>query len=417
MSYWNYKLNILIATIFIFSGALTASAESPKNELGTAKNMSTLTWAEVLEQNPDPKIVTNADLFSRIIETNLPWRVKDKQTGIEMLLVPPGEFMMGANSEDIEALWVEKPTHKIKISRAYYLGKTEVTQEQWVRIMEDNPSKFRSKTESSFRSPKVDLGKNNQQHEDFEFNYNLACILHATGQIEQAISAYQNAIQSDPLQPEPYKQLIDLLTVLGQIDQAEACNQQFIKFIPPEENTAELKKLAQAQAEKGIADSAAKVQYQLDQLPIDTVTWEDTQRFCRNTGLRLPTEAEWEYACRAGTTAPRTGDLDQAAWFVRNSKGHTHQVATKEPNALGFHDMIGNVFEWCSDWFSETHYKDAMYTRVNPSGSDSGEHRVLRGGSWYSLTTLCRTSDRLMDGAPTNSIHDHGFRVARSITK
>ena len=412
----NYKFKFVIAVIFIFSGLNTVRAVSPKDEPGVDKSESSLTWADVLEQNPDPKIVTNADLFNRIIKTNLPWRVKDKQTGIEMLLVPPGSFMMGANSEDIEALWVEKPTHKIKFSRAYYLGKTEVTQEQWVRIMENNPSKFRSKIESAFRSPNADLGKNKKQHEDFELNYSLACILHSTGQIEQAISAYKIAIQSDPLQPEPYKQLIDLLTVLGQLDEAETFNKQFIKFIPPEENTAELKKLAQAQVEKGIADSAAKVQYQLDQLPIDTVTWEDTQRFCRNTGLRLPTEAEWEYACRAGTTAPRTGDLNQAAWFVRNSNGHTHQVGTKEPNALGFHDMIGNVFEWCSDWYGETYGADSQFTGINPSGSDIGEHRVLRGGSWYSLTTLCRASDRLVDGAPTNSIHDHGFRVARSIT-
>ena len=88
-----------------------------------------LSWAEVLEQNPDPKVVTDADFLQRIEATGLPWRVTDKATGIEMLLVPPGKFVMGMSPGDTEAQDDEKPAHEVTLTKAFYLGRTEVTQE------------------------------------------------------------------------------------------------------------------------------------------------------------------------------------------------------------------------------------------------------------------------------------------------
>ena len=88
-----------------------------------------LSWAEVHEQNPDPKVVTDADFLQRIEATGLPWRVTDKATGIEMLLVPPGKFVMGMSPGDTEAQDDEKPAHEVTLTKAFYLGRTEVTQE------------------------------------------------------------------------------------------------------------------------------------------------------------------------------------------------------------------------------------------------------------------------------------------------
>ena len=121
-----------------------------------AATVSPLSWAEVLEQNPDPKVVTDADFFKRIKKTKLPWRVKDKSTGMEMLLVPPGKFMMGMSPGDTEGVEYEKliaekrpgsknserPQHEVTITKAFYLGRTEVTQEQWMKVMGENPSLF-----------------------------------------------------------------------------------------------------------------------------------------------------------------------------------------------------------------------------------------------------------------------------------
>ena len=98
--------------------------------------------AEVLEQNPDPKIVRYADFLKRITETKLPWRVKDKASGIEMLLVPPDKFMMGKSLGDTAAIYCEKPAHQVTITNAFYLGRTEVTESQWMKVMGKNPSKF-----------------------------------------------------------------------------------------------------------------------------------------------------------------------------------------------------------------------------------------------------------------------------------
>jgi formylglycine-generating enzyme required for sulfatase activity len=136
-------------------------------------------------------------------------------------------------------------------------------------------------------------------------------------------------------------------------------------------------------------------------LPVETVSWDDAQDFCKKvsaaTGqtVRLPTEAEWEYACRAGTaTAYCSGDedadLDRVGWYAANSKGTTHPVGQKEPNAWGVYDMHGNVWEWCADWY-EPYKSEAA---VDPQGPSDGQYRVLRGGAWDLGPGDCRSASR-----------------------
>jgi formylglycine-generating enzyme required for sulfatase activity len=115
-------------------------------------------------------------------------------------------------------------------------------------------------------------------------------------------------------------------------------------------------------------------------------------------GYRLPSEAEWEYACRAGTPGVRYGELDEIAWYRGNSGGELHDVATKTPNAWGLYDMIGNVWEWCWDVYDPSVY---------------GPYRVFRGGGAYDRAWGCQASSR-RKSHPTLSIDDLGFRLARS---
>jgi sulfatase modifying factor 1 len=161
-----------------------------------------------------------------------------------------------------------------------------------------------------------------------------------------------------------------------------------------------------------------------DRLPIDSVSWWEAVRFCNALsererlapayqlpadgegvewdvtadGYRLPTEAEWEYACRAGTAGPRYGPLDDIAWYRQNSDERVHEVGGKLPNAWGFYDMLGNVWDWCWDVYDAEVY---------------GSYRVLRGGGWFDEPWSCRASVRRRSH-PTLQIDDVGFRLARS---
>ena len=139
------------------------------------------------------------------------------------------------------------------------------------------------------------------------------------------------------------------------------------------------------------------------------------------TGLRLPTEAEWEYAYRAGTTtafhsyaAQPTGFNDDTllgniAWFNSNSESQTHAVGGKLANGLGLHDMAGNVWEWCQDWYGA--YSSASVT--NPTGPATGSSRLLRGGNWLDSSNYCRASLRY-SVTPGFIYHNLGIRVARN---
>ena len=254
------------------------------------------TWATLLEAFPDPAVVTDANLRAAIMASGFAWRVRDNAANIEMLLVPPGTFMMGCSPGDAECGANESPVHQVTLTNAFYMGKTEVTQAQWQATMGSNPSYF-----------------------------------------------------------------------------------------------------------SGYSDSPSR--------PVE-VSWNmiaSTGGFMSVTGLRLPTEAEWEYACRAGTTTARYGVLNDIAWYNGNSNSTTHAVATKLPNALGLYDTIGNVWEWCQDW--EGAYSLGSVT--NPTGPATGSYRLCRGGTWYNDSLYCRASRR-GSRTPGNGGNDMGFRVVRN---
>ena len=153
-------------------------------------------------------------------------------------------------------------------------------------------------------------------------------------------------------------------------------------------------------------------------LPVECVSWDDCQEFIRKlnsmTGqnFRLPTEAEWEFACRGGNNSrgykySGSNNLGSVAWCSGNSGGKTHPVATKSPNELGIYDMSGNVWEWCADWYGG--YSSSAQT--NPKGPYGGSVRVDRGGSWGSNVWYCRSSNRDWD-YPAYRGRSLGLRLA-----
>jgi formylglycine-generating enzyme required for sulfatase activity len=161
-----------------------------------------------------------------------------------------------------------------------------------------------------------------------------------------------------------------------------------------------------------------------DGKPAETISWYDAITFCNllsirmglrecysitqngmnveyipgTDGFRLPLEAEWEYACRAGNANARYGELDRISWYKGNSYGETQEVGKKEPNEWGLYDMLGNVWEWCWDVYDETVY---------------GSYRVFRGGGWCDEDRGCLASNRRRSH-PTFRIDDLGFRIART---
>lgn len=225
--------------------------------------------------------------------------------GVELILIPAGSFQMGGDPNFEDAASDETPRHKVTISKPFYLGKTEVTQEQWVAVMGSNPSQFK--------------GRSN---------------------------------------------------------------------------------------------------------PVERVSWNDVQTFTTRlnakegtTRYRLPTEAEWEYAVRAGTTGKYgfgddEGQLGTYAWFGDNSGNKTHPVAQLHPNAWGLYDMHGNVWEWVQDWYGGQYYASSPST--DPRGPSSGSGRVLRGGSWNFDTGYVRAAFRY-DFVPGSRYGILGFRLARSL--
>jgi formylglycine-generating enzyme required for sulfatase activity len=165
--------------------------------------------------------------------------------------------------------------------------------------------------------------------------------------------------------------------------------------------------------------------FQNPQKPVETVSWVEAAQFCNAlsareklefcyqlpanlenitfnpeaNGYRLPTEAEWEYACKAGNPAPRYGALEAIAWFKENSGSGTHEVGQKQPNAWGLFDMLGNVWEWCSDIYDEEVY---------------GSYRIIRGGGWADAERGILATNRRRSHPVSFKIDDLGFRVARN---
>ncbi len=160
--------------------------------------------------------------------------------------------------------------------------------------------------------------------------------------------------------------------------------------------------------------------------PVETVTWKEAILFCNKlslqmglnpcysevegneeitfdetvNGFRLPTEAEWEYACKAGTTGVRYGELKNIAWYKNNSLMKPHSVGQKEPNPWGLYDMLGNVWEWCSDIYDETVY---------------GSYRIFRGGGWADEERSVMATTRRRSHPLKFKIDDLGFRIARNL--
>ena len=281
-------------------------------QTATLPNAFTYKWYTVLQQTPSAAVVPNATVRANIIATGFPWRVQDIGTKIEMLLVPPGTFNMGCSAYDgYSCNDDESPRHQVALTKAFYLGKTEVTQKQWQDKMGNNPSHFKGKSDSPLR-------------------------------------------------------------------------------------------------------------------PVETVSWNDiagVAGFNSKTGLRLPTEAEWEYACRGGTTTAihstpdrpngsnKIAQLKYIAWYTTNSGSTTHPVGGKAPNAFGFYDMSGNVWEWCNDRYGATYYSSSPST--DPAGPSTGSNRVLRGGFWSNSSYYCRSSYRIYTDSVSNRGYYTGFRVAR----
>lgn len=231
---------------------------------------------ELLEAEPNPEVVTSAALRAAIGESGLPWRLLHTQSGIELLLVPAGVHSRGAAIEDGEAADNERPAHPVHVDQPYYLGRSEVTQGQWRRVLGDAPS-----------------------------------------------------------------------------------------FFPG-----------------------------ADELPVEQVDRQAVQAFLAAAGLELPTEAQWEVACRAGSEGARHGPLDEVAWTRSNAGGRTHPAGQLAPNDLGFVDMLGNVAEWTADAYREDAYGRLPERVVASRRERLGTTLVLRGGSWYDGPRRARASAR-----------------------
>jgi formylglycine-generating enzyme required for sulfatase activity len=240
-------------------------------------------------------------------------------TGIEMVLIPAGSFMMGSDSGDDD----EKPAHKVTVT-GLYMDRYEVTQKAYQSLMGTNPSKF-----------------------------------------------------TDPLKP------VERVSWLSAI---KYCNMR--------------------SAKEGLQPC-----YNLQTAECNFSA----------TGYRLPTEAEWEYACRAGTTGDfsfgdNPAELAANAWLKSNSNQSTHPVGQKPPNRWGLYDMYGNVAEWCNDRYGEKEY--ATKAGDNPRGPATGNERVLRGGSWRGGADRCRSSARASETPGLADVcfgyEAYGFRCVRA---
>ncbi len=163
------------------------------------------------------------------------------------------------------------------------------------------------------------------------------------------------------------------------------------------------------------AMSALGQEFLGDKKPVVLVSWEEVQEFIRKLNAkgegtyRLPTEAEWEYAARAGTTGDHAGNLDSMAWYNKNSGNKMHEVATKQANGWGLYDMHGNVWEWVQDWYGD--YSSSA--QINPTGATSGSDRVTRGGGWSSYAVYARSAVRY-ESPPSYQNGHLGFRVVRN---
>jgi len=224
----------------------------------------------------------------------------------------------------------------------------------------------------------------------------------------------------------------------GDTDHEWFCHSRPVREVRLDSFQLSVYEITQAQYEKVMGSNPSLMKGD-DSRPVEQVSWLDAAAFCnklselaglmpcydiRNrscifsrNGFRLPTEAEWEYACRAGTdtkyyTGNSESDLELAGWYRANSQGTTHPVGQKKPNAWGLYDMHGNVWEWCNDWLGN--YADCR--NENPRGPNIGYSRVLRGGGWHYPAVGCCSAYR-QRAKPEYRLSAVGFRIARSFNK
>ena len=262
-------------------------------------------WATVVDAEPDPSVVTNPVLRGAIAATGLAWRVRDRATQVEMVLIPPGTFQMSAPSTLACGVFPGWGEHSVTIQRPLYMGRHEVTQAQWQAKLGCNPSYFQGRSDSDTR-------------------------------------------------------------------------------------------------------------------PVERVSWLAVQQYLALTGFRLPTEAQWEYACRAGSPPPFYGEsadcgaLGALAWYAENSGGESHAVGGRQPNGFGLFDMLGNVSEWVDDRFNFGGFppEPRFDPPGPPAGLESVTFRVFRGGSAWD--GRFRANSTYREGAPPGgAISAIGFRVIR----
>lgn len=226
------------------------------------------------------------------------------------------------------------------------------------------------------------------------------------------------ASESEPGYQEDEKQHEVTITKDYHIGAFEVTQSQYEKVMGKKPSFFQGEKLAERQLEKGRANEAVGSSNH----PVERVTWENAVEFCNRLSelpeekkagrmYRLPTEAEWEYACRAGAkTAYSFGEnaksIGDYAWFGGNSNNQTHPVGLKKPNDWGLYDMNGNVWEWCSDNYAN-YPKGAL---TDPLGPETGMARVIRGGSWAYSAVNCRSANRGRT-VPIRRYSAGGFRV------
>jgi formylglycine-generating enzyme required for sulfatase activity len=168
----------------------------------------------------------------------------------------------------------------------------------------------------------------------------------------------------------------------------------------------------------GFAVGATPSRFKGATLPVESVSWDDVQVFLKRLNARdrahsyrLPTEAEWEYACKAGGGGDDAASLAAKAWYKVNSSDLTHTVGQQEANAWGLYDMQGNVAEWVQDWYGHDYYAESPTT--DPPGPSAGSYRVFRGGCWFDPAKYCNATARKFD-FPVNRHDNVGFRVVRT---
>lgn len=299
-------------------------------------------------QAKDPPLVQGATRGSSGL-----WEAKVKigPCTFEMVQIPPGSFQMGTNATGIG--WLEKnglrPVHSVAITRPFLMQKTHVTVAQFRAFVEDTNYKTEAEHGVGARvyngDDWVSKEKVNWRNPGFE---------------HLEFNSWDWVYKDDLIRSDP--------------------------------------SLVQG-----------------DSWPVVCVSWNDAQAFIQwlnakggGVTFRLPTEAEWEYACRAGTTGETYGSLDAIAWYIPNSSGHTYPVGQKQPNAFGLFDMLGNAWQWCQDKYGKDYYANSP--SQDPQGPNDGEERVERGASSMNGERTVRAAARDHD-EPTHRRNNLGFRV------